>query len=85
MNKLINLPPTDTFTGLRHRIIMCLLYDTGARVQELCDLKIEDINLGNNPTVKLHGKGSKIRIVPISKNMNQILEVYISKYFTDVT
>lgn len=84
MNNLINLPPTDTFTGLRHRIIMCLLYDTGARVQELCDLKIEDINLGNNPTVKLHGKGSKIRIVPISKNMNQILEVYISKFFSDI-
>lgn len=84
MNSLINFPPTDTFTGLRHRIIMCLLYDTGARVQELCDLKIEDINLGNNPTVKLHGKGSKIRIVPISKNMNQILEVYISKFFSDI-
>lgn len=84
MNSLINLPSTDTFTGLRHRIIMCLLYDTGARVQELCDLKIEDINLGNNPTVKLHGKGSKIRIVPISKNMNQILEVYISKFFSDI-
>ena len=84
MNSLINLPPTDTFTGLRHRIIMCLLYDTGARVQELCDLKIEDINLGNNPTVKLHGKDSKIRIVPISKNMNQILEVYISKFFSDI-
>ena len=84
MNSLINLPPTDTFAGLRHRIIMCLLYDTGARVQELCDLKIEDINLGNNPTVKLHGKGSKIRIVPISKNMNQILEVYISKFFSDI-
>ena len=84
MNKLINLPPIDTSTGIRHRIIMCLLYDTGARVQELCDLKIEDINLGNNPTVKLHGKGSKIRIVPISKNMNQILEVYISKFFSDI-
>ena len=84
MNSLINLPPTDTFAGLRHRIIMCLLYDTGARVQELCDLKIEDINLGNNPTVKLHGKGSKIRIVPISKNMNKILEVYISKFFSDI-
>lgn len=84
MNSLINLPPTDTFAGLRHRIIMCLLYDTGARVQELCDLKIEDINLGNNPTVKLHGKGSKIRIVPISKNMNQILEVYISKFYSNI-
>lgn len=84
MNKLINLPPIDTFTGLKHRIIMCLLYDTGARVQELCNLKIEDINLGNNPTVKLHGKGSKIRIVPISKNMNQILEVYISRFFPDI-
>jgi integrase/recombinase XerD len=84
MNNLINLPHIDTSTGIRHRIIMCLLYDTGARVQELCDLKIEDINLGNNPTVKLHGKGSKIRIVPISKNMNQILEVYISKFFSDI-
>lgn len=84
MNNLINLPHIDTSTGIRHRIIMCLLYDTGARVQELCDLKIEDTNLGNNPTVKLHGKGSKIRIVPISKNMNQILEVYISKFFSDI-
>ena len=84
INKLINLPPKDTSTGIRHRIIMCLLYDTGARVQELCDLKIEDINLGNNPTVKLHGKGSKIRIVPISKNMNQILEVYISKFYSNI-
>lgn len=84
MNKLINLPPIDTSTGIRHRITMCLLYDTGARVQELCDLKIEDINLGNNPTVKLHGKGSKIRIVPISKNMNQILEVYISKFYSNI-
>lgn len=84
MNNLINLPHIDTSTGIRHRIIMCLLYDTGARVQELCDLKIEDINLGNNPTVKLHGKGSKIRIVPISKNMNQILEMYISKFFSDI-
>ena len=84
MNNLINLPHIDTSTGIRHRIIMCLLYDTGARVQELCDLKIEDINLGNNPTVKLHGKGSKIRIVPISKNMNQILEVYISKFYSNI-
>ena len=84
MNNLINLPPIDTSTGIRHRIIMFLLSDTGARLHELCDLKIEDINLGNNPTVKLHGKGSKIRIVPISKNMNQILEVYISKFFSDI-
>lgn len=41
INKLINLPPIDTSTGIRHRIIMCLLYDTGARVQELCDLKLK--------------------------------------------
>lgn len=76
MKKLINSPDCSTTQGMKHKIILCLLYDTGARVQELCDIKIDDLTLGNNPKIKLHGKGNKIRIVPLSKNMNELLEVY---------
>lgn len=76
MKKLINSPDCSTAQGMKHKIILCLLYDTGARVQELCDIKIGDLILGNNPKIKLHGKGNKIRIVPLSKNMNQLLELY---------
>ncbi|WP_373265198.1 tyrosine-type recombinase/integrase [Hungatella hathewayi] len=36
----------NTRTGLRHRMVMMLLYDSGCRVQELCDLRIKDINTG---------------------------------------
>lgn len=51
----------------RHLIILTLLYETGARVSELINIKLKDINLINKPYVILHGKGNKTRSVPISK------------------
>ena len=74
---LINIPDCSSVQGIKHKIVLCLLYDTGARVQELCDIKIGDLFLGVDPKVKLHGKGNKTRIIPISNNMNQLLEKYV--------
>ena len=51
--------------GLRDLAIMATLYDTGARVKELIDLKAVDVRLDIPATVMLTGKGGKQRCVPI--------------------
>lgn len=76
---LVNRPDINTGSGLRHRTAMTLLYDSGCRVQELCDIRIGDIITGSNPTVKLHGKGRKYRIVVISDRTAQLVDEYIHR------
>ena len=57
MSALINRPDINTHTGFRHRVILTLLYDSGCRVQELCDITAADVFLNATSTVRLHGKG----------------------------
>lgn len=77
MKILLEQPDIQTRNGFRDLVIISLLYDTGARVQELIDLKIEDIRIDSPSTVILHGKGNKIRQVPIMNNTKNILKKYI--------
>jgi len=70
--------------GLRDRVFMILMYDTGARIQEMIDIKICDLRLGKTSTVMLHGKGSKIRSVPLMDKTVQHLHKYISVFHDDV-
>lgn len=62
---LLDEPDTSTRIGLRDQFLMVFLYDTGARVQEVLDVKLNDIRIDGTPKVTLHGKGRKIRIVPL--------------------
>jgi site-specific recombinase XerD len=77
--KLINQPDINTRTGLRHRTVMTLLYDSGCRVQELCDIRVRDVYTGANPTVRLHGKGNKHRTVTISEKTALLVTEYIQR------
>ena len=61
-------------------MILTLLYETGARVSELINIKLEDITLNNTPYIILHGKGNKTRSVPISKDVSNILKTYLSRF-----
>lgn len=79
MALLINRPDVNTRNGLRHRAALTLLYDSGCRVQELCDIRLSDVNTGSNPAVKLHGKGGKYRTVVISEGTGNLLKEYISR------
>ena len=79
MTRLINWPNVNTVTGLRHRTVMTILYDSGCRVQELCDLRIRDINTGSNPTIRLHGKGNKFRTVTVPEKTAALIAEYISR------
>jgi site-specific recombinase XerD len=50
-----NLPPDGRFV-VRDRALLLLLYNTGARVQEVADLCVDHLDLGAQPRVRLHGK-----------------------------
>ena len=62
--------------GKRNYLILEFLYGTGARVTELCDVKLRDINYFDN-TVILHGKGKKDRIVPLHSRLIQEMRDYV--------
>ncbi len=79
ISKLINKPDINTITGLRHRTALTLLYDSGCRVQELCDLRVRDVYTGNNPTLRLHGKGDKYRTVVITDKTAHLVKEYIKR------
>lgn len=80
MSALINRPDINTHTGFRHRVVLTLLYDSGCRVQELCDITIGDIFLNSTSTVRLHGKGNKYRTVVIADETAALLRNYIQRY-----
>lgn len=79
MSNLVNKPDINTVSGLRHRTALTLMYDSGCRVQELCDLTVGDICVGTNPTVRLHGKGDKHRTVVVSTATANLMESYINR------
>lgn len=74
---LLAIPDTAEANGRRELAILSLLYDSGARVQEVADLRFGDIRLLNPAVVRITGKGSKVRSVPLLKGNVQILSAYI--------
>jgi integrase/recombinase XerD len=76
MNQLINAAKSDTTYGLRDYCIIELMYSAGLRVSELCFLKIEHINIEAG-ILRVFGKGSKERIVPLGGNASKALDAYL--------
>ena len=74
---LLEQPDRATTQGKRDAVLLSLLYDTGARVQELVDLKVCDVTLNDTVTITLTGKGGKSRIVPVMKPTGELLKQYI--------
>jgi site-specific recombinase XerD len=69
--------PRDGRNALRDRTLLLFLYNTGARVQEVADLRIEHVELAPPAKVHLHGKGDKWRVCPLweetVKHLEQLL------------
>ncbi len=64
---LLAAPDVSTWCGRRDRVLLKLLYNTGARVSELVAICVHDLELDGTPSVRLHGKGRKQRTVPLWK------------------
>lgn len=69
----------DPVTGLRDRALLLLLYNTGARVQEIVNLNLCDIRLDPVPVVTLEGKGRKQRTCPLWTRTVEALKAWLAE------
>ncbi|WP_203448931.1 site-specific integrase [Photorhabdus khanii] len=76
---LLAAPGSHTQSGRRNMTLLSVLYDTAARVQELCDLRVRDIRLEQPAIITLTGKGRKTRHVPILGNTVTLLHSYMQE------
>jgi site-specific recombinase XerD len=75
---LINTPRNDRAIELRDKTMLSVMYASGARAQEVCDLTVTDVKLNDDvSTLKLSGKGGKCRRVGIPRACANLLEQYI--------
>lgn len=89
MQRLLAVPDRDTPIGLRNRAILEFLYATGARVSEMLNADIDDVHSEETLTdedgndialpgyVRLFGKGSKERLVPLGNYAHKAIQDYL--------
>jgi site-specific recombinase XerD len=70
---------TDSRIGRRDLVLLSLLYDSAARVQEITDLTAGSLRLEKPETVRLTGKGNKARVVPLMAPTVQLLKQYLNE------
>ena len=78
IDKLLNIEIKDAFSA-RNKSLLELLYATGLRISELVNLEFKNIDL-NDCIVRIMGKGSKERIVPINDTAIKYLKIYVKDY-----
>jgi integrase/recombinase XerD len=79
MRCVLEQPNMMTRQGRRDLVLLSLLYDTGARVQEIADLKVRDVRLESPAQVRITGKGRKTRVIPIMPNTVSLLTNYVQE------
>lgn len=80
MKKLLEVIDTSSPQGRRDLAMLSLLYDSGSRVQELIDLKAENVHLCSFPSIDVVGKGNKHRTIPLTEAAGRILEKYMDEF-----
>jgi integrase/recombinase XerD len=74
IEKLLEYAAKDqTNFGIRNRVMLMLLYVTGMRISELCDLRLQSINFTEG-LISVHGKGDKQRMVPVLPELLDLIE-----------
>jgi integrase/recombinase XerD len=76
---LLAQPDLKRPDGRRDAVLLSVLYDTGARVQELIELTAGDVRLEVPAQVRILGKGRKVRVVPLMENTTRLLQQYIDE------
>lgn len=76
---LLEQPDLSTRSGRRNLTLLALMYDSGARVQEIIDLTPSSVRLDCPSIVKLFGKGRKARIVPLQEEQTVFLKEYMQE------
>lgn len=71
------IPDTTTLMGARDAALLKMLYNTGARVQELIDCAITDLHVDGPASVTVTGKGRKTRVIPLWKETVESISHYL--------
>jgi integrase/recombinase XerD len=80
LKAILAQPDLSAPEGRRDAVLLSLLYDTGARVQEVIDLSVRDVRLEHPALVKLLGKGKKMRSVPLMEPTVRLLQEYLQEH-----
>ncbi|MGO1786162.1 MAG: tyrosine-type recombinase/integrase [Sphingobacterium sp.] len=80
---LLHQPDVHTVRGRPDLALLSLMYDTGARVQEVIDLTPSSLRLDVLNTIRITGKGNKTRIVPMLEEQVKLLKPYIVEHRLD--
>jgi site-specific recombinase XerD len=80
MQAVLDAPNTSTVSGQRDRILLMLLYNTGARASELAGLQIQDVSLESRASVHIRGKGRKHRSVPLWRQSVRLLRSWLRQH-----
>jgi site-specific recombinase XerD len=78
MEAILSAPDAQTWAGRRDRLLLLLLYNTGARVSEPIAIQRRDVDLQHSGAVHLHGKGRKERVLPLWKRTTAPLRAWMS-------
>lgn len=78
MKSILNVIDRKTSSGQRDYVLLKFLYNTGARVQEACDLSVSAFQLQEPSWVIITGKGRKIRQVPLWPETASLLKTYLT-------
>ncbi|WP_309384235.1 site-specific tyrosine recombinase XerD [Cerasicoccus frondis] len=76
VDKLLSAPDETTPQGLRDRAMLELMYSSGLRVSELCGLTLQAVDMESG-LLRVFGKGSKERVVPLGSHASKALERYL--------
>ena len=67
----------DTWVGQRDRLMLTVMFNTGARVSEIIGVRVSDVVLGPTSSIRLHGKGRKQRSLPLWKSTAQAIREWL--------
>jgi len=76
---ILKAPDVLTARGRRDLTLLTILYDSGARVQEIIDLSVRDVRTSKPATIILRGKGRKIRTIPLMTKTNELMVQYLKE------
>jgi site-specific recombinase XerD len=83
LSEILSQPDLTTNHGRRDAVMLSVLYDTGARVQELVDLTVRDVRLDSPAQIRLTGKGRKTRVIPLLSGTVDLLAQYMREHRLD--
>lgn len=80
MTAILDAPDRNSAIGQRDRVMLAMLYNTGARVSELIGMRVDDLELGPSASVRIRGKGRKERLTPLWPDTAGQLKRWLKAY-----